>query len=69
MNIVKRLSKFIFSLCPAIVLGLILITTPQAADAKGCGPSGADLKQGPRGGCFYINRNGNKTYVDRACCR
>lgn len=24
---------------------------------------------GPRGGCYYINRNGNKTYVDRALCR
>lgn len=23
---------------------------------------------GPRGGCYYINRNGNKTYVDRALC-
>jgi hypothetical protein len=24
---------------------------------------------GPRGGCYYINRNGNKTYVDRALCK
>lgn len=24
---------------------------------------------GPRGGCYYINRNGNKTYVDRSVCR
>jgi len=24
---------------------------------------------GPRGGCYYINRNGNKTYVDRSMCR
>lgn len=23
---------------------------------------------GPRGGCYYINRNGNKTYVDRSMC-
>lgn len=23
---------------------------------------------GPRGGCYYINRNGNKTYVDRSFC-
>jgi len=23
---------------------------------------------GPRGGCYYINRNGNKTYVDRSLC-
>ena len=24
--------------------------------------------QGPRGGCYYINSNGNKTYVDRGFC-
>lgn len=24
--------------------------------------------RGPRGGCYYINKNGNKTYVDRALC-
>lgn len=26
------------------------------------------LIRGPRGGCYYINRNGNKTYVDRSLC-
>jgi len=24
---------------------------------------------GSRGGCYYINKNGNKTYVDRSLCR
>jgi hypothetical protein len=24
---------------------------------------------GPRGGCYYINENGNKTYVDRDLCK
>lgn len=24
--------------------------------------------RGPRGGCYYINKNGNKTYVDRSLC-
>ncbi|MGD1957729.1 MAG: hypothetical protein ACFB2Y_02690 [Fulvivirga sp.] len=24
--------------------------------------------RGPRGGCYYINSNGNKTYVDRSKC-
>lgn len=24
--------------------------------------------RGPRGGCYYINANGNKTYVDRSIC-
>ncbi len=25
--------------------------------------------RGPRGGCYYINSNGNKTYVARSLCR
>lgn len=29
---------------------------------------GRQLHVGPRGGCYYINRNGNKTYVDRSEC-
>ena len=24
---------------------------------------------GPKGGCYYINSNGNKTYVDRTLCK
>ena len=24
---------------------------------------------GKRAGCYYINRNGNKTYVDRSLCK
>ncbi|CAG9933996.1 protein of unknown function [Candidatus Nitrotoga arctica] len=24
---------------------------------------------GPKGGCYYINSHGNKTYVDRALCK
>ena len=24
--------------------------------------------RGPRGGCYYINSSGNKTYVDRSLC-
>jgi hypothetical protein len=24
---------------------------------------------GPRGGCYYINANGNKVYVDHSYCR
>jgi len=23
---------------------------------------------GPKGGCYYINKNGKKTYVDRSLC-
>ena len=27
------------------------------------------LHIGPRGGCYYINDNGNKSYVDRSDCK
>ncbi|MDF7817962.1 hypothetical protein P1X15_10160 [Runella sp. MFBS21] len=30
--------------------------------------NGRTLITGPRGGCYYINSNGNKTYVDRSYC-
>ena len=28
-----------------------------------------NLIKGPRGGCYYINRNGRKTYVARGACK
>lgn len=31
--------------------------------------SGRVYHTGPRGGCYYINSNGNKTYVDKSMCR
>lgn len=61
--------KTAISIGAAVTLGVVLLAAPQTAFARGCGPSGADLQQGPRGGCYYINRNGNKTYVERDCCR
>ncbi|WP_370398413.1 hypothetical protein [Tenacibaculum dicentrarchi] len=34
-----------------------------------CGThNGKTLHTGPKGGCYYINSNGNKTYVDRSEC-
>ncbi len=34
-----------------------------------CGKhNGKQLYTGPRGGCYYYNSNGNKTYVDRSEC-
>ena len=34
-----------------------------------CGThNGRTLYKGPEGGCYYINSNGNKTYVDRKKC-
>lgn len=31
-------------------------------------PRSNGLIRGPRGGCYYINSRGNKTYVDRSMC-
>jgi hypothetical protein len=34
-----------------------------------CGThNGKTLYTGPKGGCYYYNGNGNKTYVDRSEC-
>jgi hypothetical protein len=34
-----------------------------------CGTyNGHQLYKGPQGGCYYINSNGNKTYVDASEC-
>jgi hypothetical protein len=31
--------------------------------------NGNSLIKGPDGGCYYINSNNNKTYVDRSKCK
>ena len=44
-------------------------STPKTTNSRT--KSGASSKayiRGPRGGCYYINSNGNKTYVDRSLC-
>ncbi len=40
---------------------------PHAASSYSSG-GGSRYITGPRGGCYYINRNGNKTYVDHSYC-
>lgn len=44
-------------------------TTPTTTGDTKCGLyKGKQLYRGPKGGCYYINSNGNKTYVDREYC-
>lgn len=62
-------ASVVLPLCAALIVGGLALSVPDVSFAKGCGPSSASLERGPRGGCYYINRNGNKTYVDRDCCR
>lgn len=42
--------------------------SPLDVDAPIALYNGRQLYVGPRGGCYYINSNGNKTYVDRSFC-
>jgi hypothetical protein len=43
--------------------------SPPPTRTKGTnGPRQSGLIRGPRGGCYYINSRGNKTYVDRSLC-
>jgi hypothetical protein len=52
-----------------ILLILTLLTVLACGDRDGGRSSSIKYyKDGPRGGCYYINSNGNKTYVDRSYC-
>ena len=60
-----------------VLVGLISFTSCEAEESteiesqsqESCGfHNGNRLNVGPQGGCYYINSNGNKTYVDRSEC-
>lgn len=42
-------------------------TESRAAETESSSGSNGYIR-GPRGGCYYINSRGNKTYVDRSLC-
>lgn len=50
--------------------------SPAVSNTSDSKPAGETSKtqsnkkyiRGPKGGCYYINSNGNKTYVDRSLC-
>lgn len=45
-------------------------TSDSSSRTGGCGTHNVkSLYKGPDGGCYYINDNGNKEYVDRNECR
>lgn len=43
-------------------------TAKPAALSKSSGSSDGKYIRGSRGGCYYLNTSGNKTYVDRSLC-
>jgi hypothetical protein len=56
------MKKTITNFVAALMIGLFLMIPASAAMAQ------RTYILGPRGGCYYINSNGNKTYVDRSLC-
>lgn len=44
-------------------------TKHTSTTKSGSYKTGRQYYTGPRGGCYYINSSGNKTYVDRSFCR
>jgi hypothetical protein len=44
------------------------LTSPGSSGGSQRSSGGRQLHVGPRGGCYYINGNGNKTHVDRSEC-
>ena len=67
---------FLFFSCSKDPVGSIH-TDPGSGSNTGDGPStlgcgyynGQPLQLGPQGGCYYINGNGRKVYVDRSECK
>ncbi|WP_158569033.1 hypothetical protein [Chitinophaga silvisoli] len=45
-----------------------LLVSMLACNMIDCTYNGHKLYKGTRGGCYYLNKNGNKTYVDRSYC-
>jgi len=63
------------TLCSTLVWVTLLASCSTYEDVgnsnyqTNCGTyNGHPLYSGPKGGCYYINNNSNKTYVDRAYC-
>ncbi|GJM63271.1 hypothetical protein PEDI_38230 [Persicobacter diffluens] len=52
-----------------LIIVLPMLSCEDNGPQPDCGThNGKQLYQGPRGGCYYINSNNNKTYVDRSEC-
>ena len=57
-----------------LLISFVLYSCDSSSDASAnCGAkvvSGQtyQLYKGPQGGCYYINSNNNKSYVDRSDC-
>lgn len=73
-DIEKQSGASFFSSLPAVTQNALksqkydAANSPFDVDAPVRSYNGNPLYIGPRGGCYYVNSNGNKTYVDRSYC-
>ena len=74
MNIPRSFIVVNTRIFAVLALTIILLSGHTIFDAQNSAAAGrrrsrsAKYITGPRGGCYYINSNGNKTYVDRSLC-
>jgi hypothetical protein len=52
----------------SLLLFLVVVFFTSFTVPKPCYYKSHPLTKGSKGGCYYINKNGNKTYVDRSYC-
>jgi hypothetical protein len=63
----KTLNQIIFTVITTLLVSCA--TTNEISKSQSCGTyNGHQLYKGSKGGCYYINSNNNKTYVDASYC-
>lgn len=65
---VYRASDLVQTRAPAAPQRALSSGSTSSSGSRRRSGGGRQLHMGPRGGCYYINSNGNKTYVDRSEC-
>ena len=51
-----------------ILIGLLVVGCDSSTSSSSCFYMGKELHSNPQGGCYYINFNYNKSYVDSSFC-
>ena len=63
------MNRFIAIFLTVLLLAITGCGSSSPTSSSSCGThNGETLHLGPQDGCYYINSNGNKTYVDRSEC-
>ena len=64
----KTMKKALFIISFISLLLLTSVSNNSCTEEDTCYYNGNELFEGPQGGCYYMNSNDNKTYVDRSYC-